>query len=219
MIQESERISAILDQLYSAVIADVLDELGFRNQTLCAEIRALTPSNKLCGRVFTARAQAVNEIPAEPYKLELEAVDAMERGDVFVIDAGHNSESAFWGELLSTACVAKGVRGVVMSACSRDMWKLREMSFPVFGIGCNPADSKGRIDTIEVGKPITIDGVRIKNGDFIIGDSDGVVIIPSKVLSETLRFAQAKVSAENTVRDELAAGVSVTEVFRKHGIL
>lgn len=219
MIQESEQIIAILDRLYSAVISDVLDELGFRNQTLCSDIQALTSSNRLCGRVFTARAQPVNEIPADPYKLELQAIDSMENGDVFVIDAGHNCECAFWGELLSTACIAKGIRGVVMSACSRDMWRLREMSFPVFGIGYNPADSKGRIDTIEIGKPIKIDGVEIKNGDFIIGDSDGVVVIPNKVLSETLRLAQTKVSAENTVRDELAEGVSVTEVFRKHGIL
>lgn len=219
MSQEFDQTIAVLEQLYSAVVADVLDELGFRNQTLRAGIQSLTPTNKLCGRVFTARAQAVNEIPEEPYKLEFEAIDAMERGDVFVIDAEDNTESAFWGELLSTACIAKGIRGVVMSTCSRDMWRLREMNFPVFGIGCTPADSKGRIDTIEIGEPITIEGVTTKKGDFIVGDPDGVVIIPSEVLVETLRLAQVKVSAENTVRDELAAGVSVTEVFRKHRLL
>lgn len=210
---------AILENLYSAVIADVLDGLGCRNQCLSADIRAMTPANRICGRVFTARAETVSEIPAEPYKLEMEAIDSMEAGEVLVVDAGHNRSSGFWGELLSTACMAKGVRGTVMSACVRDLWKLNDMDFPVFGIGATPADSKGRTDVVELRQPITIDGVKIDHGDYILGDVDGVVVIPQAHLDETLRLAQEKVSGENTVRDELAAGVPVSEVFRKHGIL
>ena len=210
---------ATLKKLYTAVVADVLDGLGHRNQTLGADIVALTPANKVCGRVFTARAVAVDEIPKEPYKLEMAAIDTMKEGDVLVVDAGHNLKSAFWGELLSTACMAKGVRGVVMSTCSRDLWALNQIDFPVFGIGCTPADSKGRIDVAEIGNPITIDGVGTTNGDCLIGDEDGVVIVPSSAVEETLKLALEKVSGENTVRDELAAGVPVAEVFKKHGIL
>jgi 4-hydroxy-4-methyl-2-oxoglutarate aldolase len=210
---------AVLSQLYSAVVADVLDGLGYRRQTLSADIRALTPANHVCGRVFTARAEAVDRDPEEPYKLEMEAIDTMQSGGVLVVDAGHNRASAFWGELLSTACLAKGVRGVVMSTCCRDIWRLEEMDFPVFGIGCTPADSKGRIDVVEIAMPISIDGVNTKNGDFILGDADGVVIVPTEVAEETLRLALEKVSGEDTVRDELAAGIPVADVFRKHGIL
>ena len=210
---------ATLEKLYTAVVADVLDGLGYRNQTLGADIAALTPASKVCGRVFTARAVAVDEIPEEPYKLEMAAIDTMKEGDVLVVDAGHNLKSAFWGELLSTACKAKGVRGVVMSACSRDLWALNQMDFPVFGIGCTPADSKGRIDVAEIRQPITIDGVNTINGDCLIGDEDGVVIIPSSAVEKTLKLALEKMSGENTVRDELAAGVPVAEVFKKHGIL
>lgn len=208
-----------LKKLYTAVVADVLDAQGCRNQTLGADIAALTPASKVCGRVFTARAMAVDEIPKEPYKLEMEAIDTMEKGDVLVVDAGHNLKSAFWGELLSTACMAKGVRGVVMSTCSRDLWALTQIDFPVFGIGCTPADSKGRIDVVEISQPITIDGVSTMSGDYLIGDEDGVVIIPSSSIEETLRLALEKVSGEDTVRDELAAGAPVAEVFGKHGIL
>jgi regulator of RNase E activity RraA len=93
------------------------------------------------------------------------------------------------------------------------------MDFPVFGIGCTPADSKGRIDVAEIGQPITIDGVATRNGDLIIGDEDGVVIIPSNAADETLRLAQEKASGEDTVRDDLANGMPVTEAFAKHGIL
>jgi len=208
-----------LKKLYTAVVADVLDGLGYRNQTLGADIVALTPANKVSGRVFTACAVAVDEIPKEPYKLEMAAIDTMKKGDVLVVDAGHNHKSAFWGELLSTACIAKGVRGVVMSACSRDLWALNQMDFPVFGIGCTPADSKGRIDVSEIGQPIIIEGVSTMNGDYLIGDEDGVVIIPGSSIEETLALALEKVSGEDTVRDELAAGVPVAKVFGKHGIL
>ncbi|HJN89417.1 MAG TPA: RraA family protein [Verrucomicrobiota bacterium] len=209
----------VLEQLYTAVLADVLDGLGHRQQALGAEIAALTPVRRVCGRVFTAKAEVVDHVPAEPYKLELQAIDTMQAGDVLLVDAGHNRQCAFWGELLSTACLVKGVRGVVMSGCSRDIWALKDMAFPVFGIGCTPADSKGRIDVVSLGQAVTIDGVTARNGDLLIGDEDGVVIIPQEVADETLLQAQHKVNGENTVRDELAAGVPVCDVFEKHGIL
>jgi len=208
-----------LGNLYAAVVADVLDGLGHRHQTLSADISALTTARRICGRVFTARAEEVEEIPAKPYKLEMEAIDTMQLGDVLVVDANHNRRCAFWGELLSTACQAKGVRGVVMSACSRDLWALGKMDFPIFGIGCTPADSNGRIDVVEIGKPIIIDDVSVKNGDYLVADEDGVVIIPESVVEEAITLAEEKMNAENTVRDELAAGVPVAEVFKKYGIL
>lgn len=208
-----------LQSLYSAVVADVLDSMGYRKQVLGFQIQALTPANQLCGRVFTARAVAVDHMPAEPYKLEMEAVDRMQSGDVFVVDAGYNTRSAFWGELLTTACQAKGVRGVVMSTCLRDRWSMNRLPFPVFGIGCTPADSAGRSDVISIGEPIVIDDVSIRSGDYILGDLDGVVVLPQQATDEALRRALAKVSGENTVREELRAGVPVADVFRKHGVL
>ena len=210
---------AELENLYSAVLADVLDRIGYRNQVLSSRIRGLTPMQRVYGRVFTARAIAVEDVPAEPYKLEMQAIETMQADDVFVVDVGHIENSAFWGELLSTACLAKGVRGVVMSGCTRDLWALNQLSFPVFGTGATPADSLGRLDVIEFGQPITIDGVATKNGDLVLGDLDGVVIIPSEVADEALLKANQKVSGENTVRDELAQGIPVSKVFKKHGIL
>lgn len=209
----------ILEKLYSAVVADVLDTLDHRHQTLSANLCAMTPARHVCGRIFTAKAEAMDTLPAEPYKLEMAVIDTMQAGDVLVVDAGNNLNCAFWGELLSTACIAKGVRGAVMTTCTRDLWALEKMDFPVFAIGTTPADSKGRIDVTAIGEPITIDGVKIKNGDYLLGDADGVVIIPSEVLDETLRLAREKVAGENTVRDDLANGMPVTEAFAKHGIL
>ena len=130
----------------------------------------MTLARRVCGRGFTAKAVAVDAIPDESYKLEMAAIDSMQSGDVLVVDAGNNCQSAFWGELLSTACQAKGVRGVVMSTCTRDLWALEKMNFPVFAIGSTPADSKGRIDVTAIGQPITMNNVNIKTGD---NDGDG----------------------------------------------
>lgn len=208
-----------LQSLYSAVVADVLDAHGYPNQVLTPALRALTPVTRVAGRIFTLRAEVVDEVPERPYELEMAAIDGAQRGDVLVVDANHDQSCAFWGELLSTACRAKGIAGVVMTACTRDLWALNQMDFPVFGIGASPADSKGRLDVTGIREPILIDGVIARQGDYILGDLDGVVIIPEAVASEVIAAAKAKVAGENTVREELATGVPVGEVFRKHGIL
>lgn len=210
---------AALNGLYTAVLADILDAHGFKNQCLNPSIRATTRTTSVAGRVFTMRAVATNVEPEHPYQLEMEAVDTAEPGDVLVVDAGFDKTCGFWGELLTTACLAKGIRGIVMSACTRDLWALEKLDFPVFGIGSSPADSKGRLDVVNINEPITIGEVVAKTGDLILGDLDGVVIIPSEVAEEVVEDALRKVSGENTVREELAAGVPVAEVFKRHGIL
>ncbi len=210
---------AQLDSLYPAVVADVLDALGFPNQSLTTDIRPLTPQKKICGKVFTGLARAVSEVPAEPYKLEIEAVESMVADDVFVVTTGQDRTCGFWGELLTTACLYKGVRGVVMDGCTRDLWKIKDLDFPIFGIGFHPADSKGRVDIAELQVTIQLGGVSIDPGDYLIGDEDGCVIIPSKVAAEAIELGLGKVSGENIARADLAAGVPMGAVFKKYGIL
>ena len=161
----------------------------------------------MCGRVFTARAVPTAEIPPEPYVLQIAAVDALKAGEVLVVEGQSTCSCSFWGELLTTACVHKGVHGVVMTACTRDMWKINDLAFPIFGIGYHPGDDKGRLEVVEIGKPITIAGVKTKPGDLLLGDEDGVVIIPSEAAGEVIRRAREKASGENLVRDALAAGM------------
>jgi 4-hydroxy-4-methyl-2-oxoglutarate aldolase len=212
-------LTSRLRKLYSAVVADVLDGLGYRRQTLDADIRPLTPARQVCGRVFPAQATKVDHIPAKPYELEIGAVDAMQADDVLVVDVGHDRTCGFWGELLTTACLFKGVGGVVMTACTRDHWKIHELDFPVFGIGYHPADSLGRADIVKLGEPIVIGGVSTARGDLILGDEDGLVIVPQQVAEEALARAEQKVAGENLVRAELERGVPIGEVFKKYGIL
>lgn len=218
LVSRSQLIS-LLETLYSPVVADVLDSLGFRQQVLSAPIRPLTPELRVSGVVYPVTARAVSVIPERPYELEIAAVDALTRGDVLVIDAGEDRTCGLWGELLTTACKYKHVAGVVMTACTRDMWKIKDLEFPVFGIGYHPADSKGRVDFVSIGEPISIGGVAMQRGDLILGDEDGVVIIPSEVAAEAIRLAAEKVAGESLARIDLEHGVPMGEVFRKHGIL
>lgn len=214
-----EDLPAILGTLYSAVVCDVLDGLGFRNQALSIQVRPLTKTRRVCGPVFTARAVPTTEIPAKPYVLQIAAVDALKGGEVLVVDGQDTRSCSFWGELLTTACLHKGVQGVVMTACTRDLWKINDLAFPIFGIGYHPGDDKGRLEVVEIGQPITIAGVKTKPGDLVLGDEDGVVIIPQEVAGAAIRRAREKASGENLVREALAAGMPVAEAFKKFGIL
>ena len=215
----SDQLISQLDLLYPAVVADVLDAIGLPHQVLPPDIRPLTPAKKIAGRVFTALARPVEEVPAEPYKLEIEAVESMRRGDVLLVSTGRDRTCGFWGELLTTACLYKGIRGVVMDGCTRDLWKINQLDFPVFGIGYHPADSKGRVDISAIQTEIRLGDTAIHPGDYLIADEDGCVIIPQAVAGETIRLALEKVSGENIARADLAAGVPMGEVFRKYGIL
>lgn len=214
-----EEYRPFADQLYSAVLADVLDAQGFTHQALPAAIQPLNPNWKMLGIVRTLDMHPVSQIPAAPYAKEMEAIDALTAGDVLVIRMGGCPECSVWGELLSTACLARGAVGVVMDGMTRDVEKILSVDFPTFAMGTSPLDSKGRIDGVARDVPVVIGETRCTPGDLIFGDRDGVVVIPAAVAEETLAAAKAKITGESQVRQELAAGKSVQEVFAKYGIL
>jgi 4-hydroxy-4-methyl-2-oxoglutarate aldolase len=206
-------------KLYSAVISDILDDLGYRHQTLSRELRPLDRNLKLCGRAFTVLASEVYDIPQEPYKLQMEAVDSMKPGEIFVVHTGAKYNTAFWGELLSTACHARGGRGAVVDGLNRDSAQIVDMQFPIFSLGQQPTDSKGRLDVIQYQVAVEVGGVIIHPGELIFGDIDGIVVVPQAVEAEVIAKAIEKVKGENTVRTALQNGMSCTEAFKTFGIL
>jgi 4-hydroxy-4-methyl-2-oxoglutarate aldolase len=206
-----------LARLYTPVVADVLDRLGYREQSLRAEIRPLTPGLTLAGFARTVETiPAPEPAPAEPYKGEMAAVDALGPGDVMVVSTCNWS---FWGELLSTAARYRGCRGVVIDGYTRDTRAIKAMGFPVFCRGIHPADSLGRLDVSEYDVPIKCGGVAVLANDLVLADDDGVVVVPHAVAEQALALAEQKVSGENLVRAKLAEGMSVAEAFRKYGVL
>lgn len=214
-----EDFSSIQEDLYAAVIADVLDELGYRHQAMDGGIRPMATGLKLAGRAFTVHAIDVYEVPEKPYEKELEAVDRLSTGDVLVATTGGSTSSGFWGELLTTAALSKGARGAIIDGLARDSQAIIELEFPTFLRGYCPLDSKGRADVLAYGVPIECGGVAVRTGDFIFADNDGVIVAPNEVAEEAIQKAREKVSDEDRMRRALKEGMGVVEAYNKFRIL
>ena len=208
-----------LERLYPPVVADCLDRLGARAQVLEPHIRPLSTDAKVAGFAATVHCVEVGAVPTDRddwYHGELQAVDALEPGDVMVVSTCRGS---YWGELLATAARRRGARGLVADAYTRDTLALIEMRFPTFVAGISCADSLGRIDVDAIGTTVLCGGVEVNPGDLVLGDHDGVVIIPSALSEEVVRLAEEKVAGENLVREKLADGMPVSEAFRTYGVI
>jgi regulator of RNase E activity RraA len=208
-----------LEQMSSAVLADVLDALGHRTSALPPHVRPLRPEWKIFGRAVTLSTAPVATDPPRPYALEMECIDALQPGDVLVATTNGDRSGALWGELLSTACQARGAAGVVLDGLTRDATRILAMDYPVFAAGFSPLDSRGRLDAVSHGQPIRVGACVVCPGDWVCADVDGVVVVPAHLAEQALPCALAKVSGENRVREELAKGRSVREVFAEYGIL
>lgn len=215
---KKQLFQTLREEAYSAVVADVLDSLGFPNQILPSRIRPLEGSGAIVGTVRTILVRDVQSASAHPYEVEFSLVDDLNQDDVVVAACG-DREAAFWGELLSTASAKRGAVGAVIDGFCRDVRQIRDLGFPVFARGTNPGDSKGRCEPVERDKPIQIGGVRIASGDAVFADLDGVVIIPSQVIDETAALALEKVRGERTVFNALQSGMSTREAYDRWGIL
>jgi regulator of RNase E activity RraA len=207
-----------LRPLYSGVVGDVLDRMGFRQQIMDWTIRPLWPEATVVGFAYPVQAEETDHLADEPYKLELAAVDALTEGDVMVV-AGAGRRAAFWGELLSTSARQRGCRGAVVDGMARDCRSIMQMEFPLFHVGMSPADSYGRLEVTAHGEPVTCAGVRVARGDLVLGDYDGVVVVPAAIAADVLAQAAAKVRTEDEVRAALQRGVSATETFQRYGVL
>lgn len=223
MDQHASRTSTLdgrlTSSLFSAVIADALDELGYREQAMDPGIVPLDPGRPLFGRALTVTATAVHDIPAEPYRKELEAVDALNRDDVLVASVAGGGHCGFWGELLTTAALAKGAAGAIIDGFTRDSNGIVSLGFPLFARGCSPLDSKGRSDVIGVGATIDCGGVRVSAGDLVFGDRDGVVVLPSAVADHAIEAALVKVGRESEMRAALRDGMGVLDAYERYGVL
>lgn len=217
---EQDRLLSILrDDLYVAVVSDVLDAGGLLNQAMDARLRPLAPGMRLVGRAHTVMTADVYVRPEEPYRLEIEAVDALQPGDVMVASTSLSQRTCFWGELLSTAAVARGATGCAIDGHVRDALRIMEMEFPVFATGYRPVDSSSRATVVCFGCPVEVGGVVVHPGDIIFGDYDGIVVVPPDRLAEVVTAAQAKVSSENSSRDMLQAGATLRDVYDRYGVL
>ena len=212
-------LTFIRTDLYTAVISDALDELGYRNQVMREYLRPLPGAGSFAGWARTIQCIDVNTIDDDPYAKEIEALDSVLPDEVVVVATGHSIRNAPWGELLSTAAKARGARGAVIDGLVRDARKIEQLGFPVFATGLKPVDSKGRGIVTGYNVAVECGEVRVEPGDLIVADFDGVVCVPRAIVSAVIDKASAKASLETDSRGELMGGAYLRDVFKRHGIL
>jgi 4-hydroxy-4-methyl-2-oxoglutarate aldolase len=214
-----EEMKKLAGELYSAVLSDVLDDLGYRQQIMRHDIRPVFDGAVVFGRALTVLAVDVYEVRPDPYDKEIASTDALRPGDVLVVSTNGSTRIVYWGELLSTAAQVRGGHGAVIDGLTRDVRRIQAMGFPVFARGYKPMDSKGRGLVVDYNCPLQCGDVRVHPGDLVFGDFDGVVVIPAGVAERVVDAALEKVGKEDRIRAELRQGKSLRAVFDKYGIL
>ena len=191
---DKELFDLMKEKLYTPVVGDILDQMGYKHQFLPAAIRPL---------------EAL--VPADAF------IDQLRQGDIYIATGAHHS--ALWGELLTATAKARGAVGAVLDGYSRDTPQVLEQNFPVFCTQCWAQDSSVRTYVCDYRCTIEIGQVTIHDGDLVFGDIDGVLIIPAEVKDEVIEKALIKAAGEKTVRRAIEGGMSATDAFAEFGIL
>lgn len=208
----------INEKLYTPVVGDILDQLGYYHQFLPQQIQPMQTHMKLAGRAMPALMIDVYGPQQQPFGKLTEALDELEAGEVYLCSGG-DMRCAYWGEILTATARMRGAVGAVANGFHRDSPKVLEQDWPVFTRGRFAQDSSVRTKVVDYRCPIEVGNVWVEPGDLIFGDQDGVLVIPKAVEKEVIERALEKASAENLVRKEIENGMSSTEAFRKYGVL
>lgn len=186
-------------QIQAAVLCDVAGRRG----TMHRRVQPLNPKMSICGPAFTVEVR-----PGDNLMFHV-ALAVAQPGDVIVVDGKGDETCALFGELMVAQAEAAGLGGFVVDAASRDTATLAEGSFPVFSTGRNPCGpTKGLAGKLSI--PVSVGGVAVSPGDLVVGDVDGVVVIPKGDVAAVLEAAGKKLAAEKQRIDEIAAGVLVS---------
>ena len=209
-----ERLSKIP---YTGAISDILDELGFHHQVLPKEIQSLHPGHTLAGRALTIAGEpTTSEDPEVIFIPYLEMLGDAKPGDVLVSQP-NDDLAAHLGELSSETAQFRGARGAVIDGGARDTDYILKHKFPVFARYKTPVDIIGRWRLVAYNVPIDVGRVHIEPGDYVVGDRDGVLLIPQTIAEEVVTKAEAVVKTENLVRKSILKGMHPVDAYRKFG--
>lgn len=183
------RVSPDLVKKGSQFAPSIFSDVNDRRGAMHGRISALRPSMKLAGPALTVEVR-----PGDNLMIHA-AMSLAKPGDILVIDGKGDQTAALMGTIMITACQQLGIAGVVIDGAVRDSNELAEMNYPVFSVGTNPNGPTKNVPG-RIGHPISIGGVTVRPGDFIVADCDGVVAIEKDKLESLLPLAQKKVDDE-----------------------
>lgn len=217
MSERSEDLAARLANCYAAAVHDVLRGMGAGPCVLPAGIMPLDPASKLTGEVYTVSGHV--DSTRDPHDTLVQWTGLLSqapKGKVLVCQP-NTHDIALMGELSAETLHFRGVRGYVVDGGCRDTGFILELGFPVFCSFTTPKDIVGKWVPDRFGEPVTIGEVTISSGDFLIGDRDGVVIIPGRIADEVVAKTEDAVRTENKVRSAILAGMDPQEAYLKFG--
>ncbi len=214
------------EELFTAVLGDILDKHGHRNQFLPPHIHPLREDMVVAGRAMTVLNRDIDrlDLPAgdplhqKPYGLLFESLDDLKANEVYVA-AGGSPSYALWGGLMTTRALFLKSAGVVLDGYLRDTKEILGLNFPSFSHGHYSPDQAGRGKVVDFRVSIDIGGVAIQSGDIIYGDIDGVVVIPRAIEQDIIELSLEKVRTENQVKQALLQGMSTVKAYETFGIL
>lgn len=215
------------EELYTAVVGDILDKMGYLHQFLLPRIQPLREDMLVIGRAMPVLEADVfeetprggqNDLLVKPFGLMLEALDDLKKNEVYIC-SGSSPRYALWGELMATRAMQLGAAGAVVDGYSRDTRGILALDFPCFSYGRYAQDQAPRGKVIDFRIPIEIEGIRICPGEIIFGDIDGVVVVPQDVETEVFTRALEKARGEKTVQKAIQEGMSAKEAFARYGIM
>ena len=213
--------------LFTAVVGDVMDQMGLQKQFLPPQIKPLNDEMVVIGRAMPvleadvfgeAEGSGANPIMRKPFGLVFEAVDNLKPNEVY-ISAGSSPTYALWGGLMSVRAMHLGAAGVVVDGYSRDTREIRSLKFPCFSYGNYAQDQGPRGKVMDYRVPLQVGEAYVRPGDILFGDIDGVCVVPREAEEEAFAKALEKVRGEQTVREALEAGMSTVEAFNTYGIM
>lgn len=225
-INDQELFQLMKTKLLIAIVGDVLDAHNYTHQFLPQPIKPLQPAMIIAGRAMPVleadffidkEADWKSPLSKKPFGLMFEALDSLKENDVYIASGG-SADYAYWGELMSVRAIKLGAAGAVINGYSRDTNGILKLGFPTFTLGTYAQDQEHRGKVVDYGIPIEVGGIKIRPGDIIFGDRDGVLIIPHEIEKEIILEAIERVETENKVMATIEKGMSAVEAFDKFGI-
>jgi len=202
-----------LEKLSTTNLSDALDRVGIRGAVI--GIRPLFGMPKVIGRAVTIKMTAAGMVKSKRH-LGIDAIATASPGDVIAIDNRGDLYNNCWGEILSCAAQKKGILGVFIDGAARDIDICQEIGFPVFARGIVPITARGRIMQEDFNCVIRLGDVQVRPGDILVGDINGLVIIPPENAEEVISAAEEIYTKEELMKADILKGMDILEVDSKY---
>ena len=204
----STKISDEILRAASEISAATMHEAAGKIGALPSYLKPISSGMKICGRAYPVKGPSGCNLWLH------RAIAKAKRGDVLIADIGDDKEFGYWGDIMGTNSITKGIAGLVIDGCVRDQFELEEMGFPVFSSGLSIRGTEKKFDgkgSLE--EPIIIGDIAIEHGDLVLGDNDGIVIIPANQVEDSITKSIEREDKENATKKRLRDGETTMAIY------